>query len=54
VRSDVLPVLELGARAVHVPYEITWEIEHVAIDDPDLFPTIPSLLDLLPLVDSWR
>ena len=22
--SDVLPVLEIGGRAVHVPYEITW------------------------------
>jgi putative hydrolase of the HAD superfamily len=54
VRSDVLPVLELGARAVHVPYEITWEIEHVAIDDDDMFPTIPSLRDLVPLLAGWR
>jgi putative hydrolase of the HAD superfamily len=53
VRSDVLPVLEIGARAVHVPYEITWEIEHVAIDDEDLFPTIPTLRDLVGLVESW-
>jgi putative hydrolase of the HAD superfamily len=29
VRSDVLPVLELGARAVHVPYHVTWGHEHV-------------------------
>jgi putative hydrolase of the HAD superfamily len=29
VRSDVLPVLELGGSAVHVPYHITWEMEHV-------------------------
>jgi len=28
VRSDVLPVLELGAKAVHVPYHLTWELEH--------------------------
>ena len=27
VRSDVLPVLELGARAVHVPYHVTWALE---------------------------
>jgi putative hydrolase of the HAD superfamily len=53
VRSDVLPVLEIGARAVHVPYEITWEIEHVAIEDEDLFPTIPMLGDLVGLVESW-
>ena len=27
LRSDVLPVLGLGARAVHVPYPITWAVE---------------------------
>jgi putative hydrolase of the HAD superfamily len=29
LRSDVVPVLELGARAVHIPYEITWHHELV-------------------------
>lgn len=29
LRSDVLPVVEVGARAVHVPYEITWAHEQV-------------------------
>jgi putative hydrolase of the HAD superfamily len=29
VRSDVLPVLELGGHAIHVPYHITWEHERV-------------------------
>jgi putative hydrolase of the HAD superfamily len=29
LRSDILPVLELGARAVHVPYHVTWHHEHV-------------------------
>jgi putative hydrolase of the HAD superfamily len=28
VRSDVLPVLAVGGRAVHVPYHLTWELEH--------------------------
>lgn len=28
-RSDVLPVLEIGARAVHIPYHVTWHHEHV-------------------------
>ena len=32
VRSDVLPVLELGARAVHIPYEFLWA--HEAVADP--------------------
>ena len=29
LRSDVAPVLELGARAVHVPYHVTWHHEHL-------------------------
>lgn len=29
VRSDVLPVLEAGGAAVHVPFEVTWQHEIV-------------------------
>ncbi len=29
LRSDVVPVLELGAGAVHIPYQVTWHHEHV-------------------------
>jgi putative hydrolase of the HAD superfamily len=29
LRSDVLPVLETGGTAVHIPYEITWLHEQV-------------------------
>ena len=29
IRSDIMPVVELGARAVHVPYHLVWEHEHV-------------------------
>jgi putative hydrolase of the HAD superfamily len=28
VKSDILPVLALGGSAVHVPYRITWGLEH--------------------------
>ncbi|MGB0113994.1 MAG: HAD family hydrolase [Ilumatobacteraceae bacterium] len=27
VRSDVLPVMELGGHAIHVPYHIVWDME---------------------------
>jgi putative hydrolase of the HAD superfamily len=33
VRSDVLPVLALGGHAVHVPYPLLWEHEHVDHDE---------------------
>ena len=29
LRSDVLPVIEAGGHAVHVPYPVTWTHEHV-------------------------
>jgi putative hydrolase of the HAD superfamily len=29
LKSDILPVLAIGAHAVHVPYHITWAHEHV-------------------------
>ncbi len=52
VVSDVLPVLAIGARAVHVPYHITWALEVAAVDNDD-FPTVSSLRDVVPLVDKW-
>ena len=33
LKSDVLPVARLGARAVHVPYHVTWLLEQVAEAD---------------------
>jgi putative hydrolase of the HAD superfamily len=47
VRSDVLPVLEIGGRAVHVPYHVTWALEH-AKPDPDRhdFPVLESVREL--------
>lgn len=47
VRSDVLPVLAVGARAVHVPYHVTWVLEQVE-PDPDAheFPVLDSLAAL--------
>jgi putative hydrolase of the HAD superfamily len=52
VRSDILPVLEVGGRAVHVPYHITWEHEQVDSDLDDLgVPVLASLRDLPPLVE---
>lgn len=32
LKSDVLPVVECGAHAIHVPYETTWAAEHVPSD----------------------
>ncbi|CAN5424243.1 HAD family hydrolase [soil metagenome] len=44
VRSDVLPVLEIGAHAVHIPYHVTWAHEHVEHDGT--VPTLTSIAEL--------
>jgi len=44
VRSDVLPVLELGGHAVHIPYHVTWAHEHVEHDGT--VPTLASITEL--------
>ncbi len=33
VKSDILPVLEVGAHAVHIPYTFTWALEQADIAD---------------------
>jgi len=33
LRSDIVPVVELGGRAVHIPYEVTWAHEEVPEDE---------------------
>ena len=35
LRSDVLPILAIGARAIHVPYHLTWQHEHVDVPIAD-------------------
>jgi putative hydrolase of the HAD superfamily len=32
LKSDVLPVLELGGHAIHIPFHITWEHERIEHD----------------------
>ena len=54
LRSDVVPVVELGARAVHIPYHVTWQHEQV---DEDSVPgegwfRLEKITELSPLLGS--
>jgi len=49
VRSDILPVLELGGHAVHVPYPFLWEVERV-----EVLPSGPRFVELEKLSDLPR
>ena len=53
MKSDVLPVLEIGGWGFHVPHDLTWALEHA--DKPaghTRFREIPTLSDLPSLIYS--
>jgi putative hydrolase of the HAD superfamily len=53
VKSDILPVLALGARAVHIPYHLTWAHEVVEAPADSPFPVLDSIRDLPALLAGW-
>jgi putative hydrolase of the HAD superfamily len=48
LKSDILPVLNIGGYGVHVPYHITWAHEHIehSIDD-EKFKSVERIIDIL-------
>ncbi len=56
LKSDVLPVVHIGARAIHIPYATTWA--HEMVTDEQLtgksFTTLGSVRELLELLDSVK
>ncbi len=53
IKSDVLPVLEIGGHAVHVPYHTTWAHEHVEANiDHANFKQVHHINDILPFLLS--
>ena len=44
LKSDVLPVIEAGGHGVHIPHEVTWELEHA--EAPEGHPRFHRLQDL--------
>lgn len=48
LKSDVLPVLELGGTAFHIPYHVTWAHEHVDREiDHKNFHSLEKITNLL-------
>jgi putative hydrolase of the HAD superfamily len=52
LRSDVLPALDAGAYAAHIPYEITWA--HELADAPENHPRFVELPSISALPDWVR
>jgi putative hydrolase of the HAD superfamily len=48
IKSDIMPVLNIGGYGVHIPYHTTWAHEHVSHElDHQNFRKVESLLDIL-------
>jgi putative hydrolase of the HAD superfamily len=49
LKSDVLPVMNIGGHAVHVPYHTTWIHEHIdhTIEHPNFY-EVKTLAEVLP------
>lgn len=50
LKSDIAPALAIGAHAVHIPFHVTWKLEHTdGFSHPRLH-SIEHFRELLPLV----
>jgi putative hydrolase of the HAD superfamily len=48
LKSDILPVLNVGGHGVHVPYHITWAHEHIEHSiDNDKFKSVEGIREIL-------
>jgi putative hydrolase of the HAD superfamily len=53
LKSDILPALEAGAWAVHVPHDLTWALEHAEEPvDATRYRKLPDLGQLPALLDE--
>ncbi|MDX2185736.1 MAG: HAD hydrolase-like protein [Opitutaceae bacterium] len=54
LRSDIAPVLAIGASAIHVPYPLTWAHEHVENlpESPGRFWAVKSLREVPALLSA--
>lgn len=52
LRSDVLPILDIGAKAIHIPYHTTWAHEEVSDSVLAQYPNLVTLDDVS-LLPEW-
>lgn len=54
LKSDILPLINIKARAIHVPFHTTWIHEQVITNENDnkKYKTVTSLLEVLSILDK--
>jgi putative hydrolase of the HAD superfamily len=51
LKSDVLPILNIGGHAIHIPYHTTWEYEKIDFEiKHDNFKSFTNITEILPLL----
>lgn len=51
LKSDVLPVLNIGGHAIHIPYHTTWEYEKIDFEiEHNNFKSFTNITEILPLL----
>jgi putative hydrolase of the HAD superfamily len=51
LKSDVLPVLNIGGHAIHIPYHTTWEYEQIDFEvEHENFHAFEKITDVLQLL----
>lgn len=53
LRSDILPLINIKAHAIHVPFHITWAHEQVAAEETNgkAYKTVSSLREIIQFLD---
>jgi len=48
LKSDILPIINIGAQAIHIPFHTTWQHEQVSLkEDENSFLKLPHIIQLL-------
>ena len=51
LKSDILPILNIGGHAIHIPYHTTWEYEKIDFEiKHDNFKSLENIIDVLPIL----
>ncbi len=50
LKSDVIPLLNLGANAIHIPFHTTWEYEKTSSSKDYNYPTLSKITELINLL----
>ncbi len=52
VKSDIIPVLELGGSALHVPFHVTWA--HEVVEEELVYENYRQLKNIREVVDYLK